>query len=244
MKKVILGAIERAFAYSRASVALIKAVGLVEFIRAPRFRYDFEVVGPREDERAQYIALRDEIAYRESLIASRPVYERPAALEALKALREQLAAFVLVPRWNASFWNTVVTVGKNDLLDKYFEGSSYTAAWYLGLISSTSYSAISAGDTMGSHSGWLEAGNANTPTYSQSNRPTLAFSSASSGSKATSSALAFSITGTGTIKGGFVTTVNTKDGTTGILYSAGLFSGGDRAVINGDTVNVSLTLSV
>ncbi len=147
-------------------------------------------------------------------------------------------------RWKDEVRNTVVTVGKNDMLDKYLAGSSYTAAFYLGLISSTSYSAIAAGDTMSSHAGWFEAGNANTPAYSQSTRPAPTFAAASAGSKATSASVTFSITSNGTAKGSFLTTVSTKDGTTGILFSAGLFTQGDRAVITGDTLSGTYTLTI
>ena len=64
-------------------------------------------------------------------------------------------------KWRDEFRNTVVTVGKNLILDQALAGSAYTAAEFLGLISSASYSSISAADTMASHSGWLEAGSAN-----------------------------------------------------------------------------------
>lgn len=141
--------------------------------------------------------------------------------------------------WSETIENLVTTVGKNDALDKYLAGSAYTAAWYLGLIDSTGYTAIAAADTAASHAGWAESS-----AYSQANRPTAAWAAAASGSKAFSSAASFSINANATIKGCFLISNNTKGGTTGILYSAGLFSGGDKVVQNGDTLNVSYTASL
>ena len=146
------------------------------------------------------------------------------------------------------FPNTVVTVGKNQMLDAALAGSAYTVNGpFMGLISSVGYSAISAADTMSSHAGWTEAGNANAPTYS-GNRKTAAWAAASGGSKALSAALVFNITGNGTIKGAFMNygsgATNVIDATTGVLFSAGLFTGGDRAVLNGDIVNVSYSITL
>ena len=144
-------------------------------------------------------------------------------------------------KWSDTIQNTVTTVGKNSILDVYLGASTQITSWYVGLISSTTYSATAAADTMATHAGWLEAGLANTPTYSQAARPTTSWSAASSGSKALSSAAAFSITSSGTVKGAFLNSVSTKDGTLGTLYSAGVFTAGDKVVSNGDTVNVSYT---
>lgn len=141
-------------------------------------------------------------------------------------------------KWSDDIENLVTTVGKNDLLDKYLAGATYTAAWYLGLIDSTSYSAVAAGDTASSHAGWVES-----TAYSNSTRPAPSFNAASSGSKATT-ATTFNINGTATIKGCFLISNSTKSGTTGILFSAGLFTGGDKSVANGDTLNVTYTASV
>lgn len=237
-----MGPTERVHPNVAAAAQLIARSGVEERVGDLHFDYAYQCVGPREHERADYVALRDRVAdfHRGSAWARVRRFLQASALARLEA---DLREFVLVPKWADSHGNLVVTVGKNDLLDKYFAGSGYNAAWYVGLISSVSYSAIAAGDTMASHAGWTEAGPTNAPNYSQGTRPALTFAAASGGSKATSAASAFSITATGTVKGGFVTSNSTKDGTTGILFSAGLFSGGDRAVLNGDTLNCSLTVS-
>lgn len=147
-------------------------------------------------------------------------------------------------RWTDRIDNLVTTAGKNDALDKYLAGAGYSAAWYLGLISATGYASVAAADTMAAHAGWLEAGGANAPTYSQTTRPAPAFAAAASGSKATSAAVAFSITGSGTVKGCFLASTSTKDGNAGVLYSAGLFAAGDKAVSSGDSLSVSYTASL
>lgn len=222
--------VERGDARHSTAAALARAATLEERVDAPWFTYAFQCVGPREEDRAHLIALKDRA--RAIRGGRAPIAGR--LLATLVDVENEIRIVPLEEKWREDFRNLVVTVGKNDLLDKYFSGSAYTAAWYLGLIGSTGYSAIAAGDTMASHAGWTES-----TAYSNANRVTLAFSAASGGSKATSSAASFNINATDTIKGGFATTSNTKGGTTGILYSAGLFSGGDKAVANGETLNVS-----
>ncbi len=141
-------------------------------------------------------------------------------------------------KWRDSMPNLVTTVGKNHLLDTELAGSAYTAAWYLGLIDSTSYTAVAAGDTSASHAGWTE-----NVQYSNATRPAPSWGGAAAGSKA-STATAFNINGSGgTIKGAFLVSNRTKSGTTGTLYSAGLFTGGDKVVASGDTLNVTYTAS-
>lgn len=139
--------------------------------------------------------------------------------------------------------NTVLTAGKNFLLDNGLAGSAYTASFFLGLISSASFSAIVAGDTAASHAGWLEGGATNAPTYSGA-RKTAAWAAASGGSKALSAGLVFTFTGSGTVKGCFLTTASAVDATSGTMYSAGLFSGGDQPMVSTNTLTVSYSASL
>jgi len=140
-------------------------------------------------------------------------------------------------KWVEEFDNLVVNAGLNDSLDKHFKASSYTAAWYVGL--TTGSPTFAAADTMSSHAGWTES-----TIYSESVRQTLTLGTVASQSVNNSaSKAAFSINSSGTVGGAFVTTNNTKSGTTGTLYGGGAFSGGNRSVASGDTLNVTITLS-
>lgn len=141
-------------------------------------------------------------------------------------------------KWVERITNIVVNVGLDDVLDKYFKGSTYTAAHYVGLTDGTP--TVAAGDTMASHAGWVEV-----VAYTEANRPDLTLGTVASQSVDNSSNKAtFSINANGTTVGGaFVTTNNTKSGTTGTLYGAAAFTGGDKSVDNGDTLNVTVTLT-
>lgn len=139
-------------------------------------------------------------------------------------------------KWRDAFYNLVTTAGHNDNLTQYFKGSSYTAAWYVGLTDGTP--SFNAADTMSSHAGWSEV-----TGYSESVRQTLTLGTASSGSIDNSASKAtFSINATVTVGGAFAVTDSTKGGTTGTLYGGGAFSA-DRSAVSGDTITVTITLS-
>lgn len=144
-------------------------------------------------------------------------------------------------KWEDQFHNLVVNEGLQDLNNKYFKGSSYTAAWYLGLVtgpgSGTTYAA---GDTLATHGGWTEfttySGNRKAVTFGS---PTLADPSVIDNSGSPSQ-FVISAPG-GTVAGAFLCTA--ASGTSGILFSEGDFTGGDKIVASGDTINVTYTFS-
>lgn len=146
-------------------------------------------------------------------------------------------------KWKEENHNLVVNVGLQDMNAKYFTGSSYTAAWYIGLYGAGASNTPAASDTMSSHAGWTEV-----TDYSQSTRPACTFGTPTTSDPSvatnTASPASFSINGTTTVGGAFLTSNNTKGGTTGTLFSASDFTGGDRSVVSGDTLTVTYTFSL
>jgi hypothetical protein len=145
-------------------------------------------------------------------------------------------------KWEDSMHNLVVNEGLAYMNDTFFSGSSYTAAFYLGLItgpgSGTSYAAA---DTLASHAGWTEY-----TDYSGARKAVTmgAATEADPSVIATASAVSFTISGSGgTVAGAFLCTVSS--GTSGVLFSEADFqSPGDRVVVSGDTLNVTYTFSL
>lgn len=138
-------------------------------------------------------------------------------------------------KWETAVHNVVVNEGLNDLLDKYFKGSTYTAAHYIGLKNAGT---ASAGDTMASHASWVE-----NQSYSKGARQTATFGTVASQSVDNSASQAsFDITTATSVAGAFLSTNSTKGGSTGTLYGAADFSAA-RSVSPGDTLNVKVTLT-
>ena len=155
-------------------------------------------------------------------------------------------------KWEDVAPNLVTAVGKQALFDFYFgatsNGGTASGANYLGLCGGTA--TYTAADTMASHT-WTEVGGTNAPAYTGNRQApvwTAASSSGTSPSNVTSKtapALTFAMTSSGTVNGCFINSgasaSATKDTTTGVLYSAGNFTGGSKTVASGDSLAVTYT---
>lgn len=135
--------------------------------------------------------------------------------------------------------NGITNAGKDSILDVYFSDATQIAAasWYIGLIDSSGFTSLAAGDTMSSHSGWNEF-----TSYSEGTRVAWGPGNPSSQSITNSTAATFNINGSGTVKGVFVVSNSTKGGTTGTLWATATFSA-DVPVTNGDQLKVTYTVS-
>lgn len=147
-------------------------------------------------------------------------------------------------KWTLEPKNLVVNEGLQDMNAKYFKGSGYTAAWYIGLYGAAASNNPTANDTAASHPGFTEI-----VPYSNATRPAATFGTATTANPSvqTNSAnpAAFNINATATVGGAFLISNSTKSGTSGVLFSASDFtSPGDRTVASGDVLNVTYTFSL
>jgi hypothetical protein len=145
-------------------------------------------------------------------------------------------------KWEGTMSNLVVDEGLQDMNTQYFKGSTYNAAFYLGLVTGpASGTTFAPEDSLASHAGWTEF------TDYSGDRKAVTFGSATDASPSlidsTGAPSSFAITGTAVVAGAFLCTV--ASGTSGVLFSEADFdSPGDRSVVSGDTLNVSYSFSL
>lgn len=135
------------------------------------------------------------------------------------------------------FRNAITLTSIDNLFDTYFLNGTPATAWYLGLIDDSGYTAVDTADTMSSHAGWTEV-----TDYAAATRPAWAPDVAASQIISNSTKVAYVINASGIVlRGGFVTSNNTKGGTTGTLWSTGIFSVA-QTVNNGETFRLTYRL--
>lgn len=131
--------------------------------------------------------------------------------------------------------NGVTDEGVNEIFDVMFNSASQSTTWYIGLIDNASFTTgLSNSDTLASHSGWIENTN-----YS-GNRKTWTSGAAAARAITNGTSVDFTMSATVTIKGLFITNVNT--GTSGKLWSTATF-GSSIPLVNTDVLKVVYSLS-
>ena len=143
-------------------------------------------------------------------------------------------------RWRESAHNIVTNVGLTYLegVAKLTTTQIALSSWFMGITATAP--TVAAADTMASHGGWTE-----NQTYSQATRPAWSGVAGAAGQSTNSASPAvFSANGTSTSGGPFLVSNSTKGGTTGTLFSVVAWTGGDRGLLNGDTLNGSYAQGV
>lgn len=137
------------------------------------------------------------------------------------------------------FPNGITNVGKNYILDVGFNSITQISqsSWCVGIIDNAGFSALASADTMSSHGGWSEF-----TSYSQTTRVAWGSGSASGQQISNATADTFDLTASGTLYGIFVTSDNTKGGTTGTLWSTAAFPT-TIPVSNGDQLKITYAIA-
>jgi hypothetical protein len=139
-------------------------------------------------------------------------------------------------KWADEVHNLTVNEGLQHILDVTFAGGTQVNPWYIGLTDGSP--TPSAADTMSSHGGWSEV-----VAYSEATREE--YVDVRSGQSVTNSAspASFSINGSATVGGAFLSSNSVKSGTSGTLLAVAALTGGNRSAADGDTINVTYNFS-
>lgn len=141
-------------------------------------------------------------------------------------------------KWARKTKNGIVDEGIEYMLNVAFRSATTKInPWYIGLVDNSGFSAFADADTMASHTGWSES-----TAYTEATRPEWTADAAASRAITNSTTVDFSMNATATIKGIFITSNNTKSGTTGTLWSTAAFSS-NASVTSGDTLKITYTVS-
>jgi len=163
------------------------------------------------------------------------------AWECIEVLQEFLRGSKLAkPFWGEDIPNGITDAGIHYLLEVGFRSDagmpvSQIAPWYGLLIDDAGYTGVDASDTMSSHTGWTE-----NEDYDEAARQQFAFAAAAS--RKITDDISFTMNAGVTIRGIGVTSVSTKGGSTGILWSTALFSS-PPALISGNVLTPNYSLS-
>lgn len=149
-------------------------------------------------------------------------------------------------KWEEDGPNLVTNEGEAHFLDVGVHNATQITAWSVGLLGSVTGAAgtLAEGDTLGS---W-GTGISEFTTYSEGTREAYLEGAVTTGATPsvdnTTTPASFSISGAGgTVGGAFLASTSTKGGTAGILLAEKAFTGGDRSLNSGDTLNIEYTLT-
>ena len=136
-------------------------------------------------------------------------------------------------KWRDEGPNLVVNTG----IDYILNNDIAAASLFIGLKDTGT---PAAGDTMASHAGWATI----TP-YSNATDPAWTEDGTGTDQDVSNSAspAVFNINAADTVFGAFLKDNNTKGGATGTLIAAKDFTGGSQVVADGDTLNVTYTIT-
>jgi hypothetical protein len=150
-------------------------------------------------------------------------------------------------KWTDTAKNIVPNAALTAFLDILYRNQTPAATLYMGLVDNSGFTAFAAGDTVASsgHTGWTEVVPGTGYTTTGTNRLTWTPAAAASQAISNSSTVNFPMLATYTVKGAFLTNLQSGTGSSPTNYIAAeaAFSGGTQAVNNGDTLKVTYTVN-